>query len=82
MSIIKISPAKHVKSSEDDYLKGGYGDEVQWRLAKKKNCDCIHIFISSYLFTEPHNKLIYSYSIFSPKKSSLLNQVDYLNPDR
>jgi len=81
MSIIKTSPAKHVKSSEDDYLKGGYGDKVQWRL-DKKNCDSIYIFISSYLFSESHNKLIYSYSIFSPKKSSLLNQVDYLNPDR
>jgi hypothetical protein len=52
MSIIKISPAKHVKSSEDDYLKGGYGDEVQWRLAKK-NCDPI-IYSSLPIFSMNH----------------------------
>jgi len=47
MSIIKISPAKHVKSSEDDYLKGGYGEEVQWRPVKKTVIYLyIHLFLS------------------------------------
>ena len=52
MSVIKIPPAKHVKSSEDDYLKGGYGEEVQWRPVKK-NCD-LFIYSSLPIFSVNH----------------------------